>query len=169
LLDLPALAPGRAESRALVDRPPLRVRALAGAATEAVRDVSVDRRLTLRERLTRAARVRRAADFDQIKARGAVYRSPHCVLLALADPDAESRIGFIASRKGVGGAVERNRARRRLREIVRRRWSRVPSHGFALVLIGTRTTPTVPHQTLASEVERLLSAAGALAPVRVEP
>lgn len=73
-------------------------------------------------------------------------------------------MGWIASKRGVGGAVQRNRARRRLREIVRRRWPRLPHHGFLLVFIASRASLSAPHQVLASEVESLLAHAGALAP-----
>ena len=37
--------------------------------------------------------------------------------------------------------------------------------GVLLLFVANRTTPTAPHQDLASDVERVLSAAGVLAPV----
>lgn len=74
-------------------------------------------------------------------------------------------MGFIASKRGVGGAVQRNRARRRLREIVRRRWTRVPQDGYLLVFIASRRTIAAAHQALATDVETLLSHVGALAPI----
>ena len=61
--------------------------------------------------------------------------------------------------------MQRNRARRRLREIVRRRWPRVPAAGHLLMFVARRSALAAPHQDLASEVERLLGAAGALAPL----
>jgi ribonuclease P protein component len=88
-------------------------------------------------------------------------------LLALSVAGEVSRVGFIASKRGVGGAVQRNRARRRLREIVRRRWTRVPPHGFMLVFIASRRTLDASHQALATDVETLLAHAGALAPIPV--
>ena len=63
--------------------------------------------------------------------------------------------------------MQRNRARRRLREIVRRRWSRVPPQGYLLVFIASRHTIEAPHQLLASDVETLLAHAGALEPLPV--
>jgi ribonuclease P protein component len=89
------------------------------------------------------------------------------MLLVHGCPGEPTRVGFVASRRAVGEAVERNRARRRLREIVRRRWPRVPRTGYLLMFIAFRTAPIAPHQDLASEVERMLSAAGALAPLEV--
>ena len=118
------------------------------------------------ERLSEADRLRTSREYAQVKASGAAHRGRCCLLLALACPAEQSRVGFIASKRGVGGAVQRNRARRRLREIVRRRWSRVPATGFWLVFIASRGALAATHQELATEVERLLAAAGALEPLR---
>jgi ribonuclease P protein component len=117
------------------------------------------------ERLSRAHRLTRGADYARVKQGGTAFRGAHCLLVALECPDETTRVGFIASKKGVGGAVQRNRARRRLREIVRRRWVRVPVSGLWLMFVAYRTAPTAPHQDLASDVERVMTAAGALAPV----
>jgi ribonuclease P protein component len=106
----------------------------------------------------------RSADFATVRQQGVAYRGRCCLLLALPAPGEVTRVGWIASKRGVGGAVQRNRARRRLREIVRRRWTRVPHHGFLLVFIASRASLTAPHQEMATEVESLLAHAGALAP-----
>jgi len=117
-------------------------------------------------RFDRARHVRTSREYEAIKTRGAAFRSAHCLLLALAVPCEPTRVGFIASKKGVGGSVQRNRARRRLREIVRLRWPRIPETGYWLVLIASRSTLLAPHQDLADAVEHVLAAAGALAPIR---
>lgn len=120
------------------------------------------------ERLTREHRLRASRDFAAVKAGGTAFRGAHCLLLVLAQPGVPTRVGFIASKKGVGGAVQRNRARRRLREIVRRRFPRMPEHGYLMVLIAFRSAISALHQDLASDVERLLAKAGALTPVAAE-
>lgn len=117
------------------------------------------------ERLLPRHRLTASADFATLKAEGRVYRGAHCLLVARAVPGEITRVGFVASKRGVGGAVQRNRARRRLREIVRRRWPRVPQTGYLLMFVAYRTVPTASHQDLASDVERVLAAAGALAPI----
>jgi ribonuclease P protein component len=117
------------------------------------------------ERLLPENRLTRARDHVRVRGDGVAYRGRTCLLLALAAAGETTRVGFIASKRGVGGAVKRNRARRRLREIVRRRWARVPSHGYLLVFIASRRTLDAPHQLLASDVETLLAHAGALAPL----
>jgi ribonuclease P protein component len=117
------------------------------------------------ERLSRFHRLRSSLEIAEVKASGRVFRGEHCMLLVLARPGEPTRIGFIASKKGVGGAVERNRARRRLREILRRRWPRLPRTGSWILVIAHRGALSAPHQELASDLERLLASAGALAPI----
>ncbi|MFM7232469.1 MAG: ribonuclease P protein component [bacterium] len=117
------------------------------------------------ERLHSAHRLTRGSDYARVRGGGVAYRGRTCLLLVLSAAGEVSRVGFIASKRGVGGAVQRNRARRRLREIVRRRWTRVPQDGYLLVFIASRRTLDAPHQDLATDVETLLAHAGALAPL----
>jgi ribonuclease P protein component len=117
------------------------------------------------ERLHARHRLTAGADYAVLKAEGRAFRGAHCLLVIRAAPGEVTRVGFVASKRGVGGAVQRNRARRRLREIVRRRWPRVPQTGFLMMFVAYRSVPTVAHQDLASDVERVLAAAGALAPL----
>jgi len=119
------------------------------------------------ERLLPAHRLTRGRDYARVRTQGMAFRGRCCLLLALAAAGETSRVGFIASKRGVGGAVQRNRARRRLREIVRRRWIRVPHEGYLLVFIASRRTLDAQHQVLATDVETLLAHAGALAPLPV--
>ena len=63
---------------------------------------------------------------------------------------APPRFGFTVSRK-VGTAVERNRVRRRLREIVRRHAALLPRSGHDYVLIGRRSALAMPFERMAAE------------------
>jgi ribonuclease P protein component len=73
--------------------------------------------------VTRSKRLSRSADFEAVYRRGRSASSRHLVVYAFArDPSAvaaEPRIGLTVSRK-VGGAVERNRVKRLLREAAAR-------------------------------------------------
>ncbi len=76
-------------------------------------------------------------------------------------PGEPSRVGIIASRK-VGNAVLRNRAKRRLREVVRALWPRVPNDGRQVVLIALSVVPTVDFARLENDVARLMRNLGVL-------
>ncbi len=65
--------------------------------------------------LSRSQRLTRNAQFQRIFAQGRSYVGRCMVLWVGTAPDARRRLGVIASRK-VGGAVDRSKARRRLRE-----------------------------------------------------
>ena len=119
-----------------------------------------------RERLTPEHRLTSSLHHAAVREAGVAFRGRHCLILVLSRPGESSRFGFVASRKSVGGAVQRNRARRRLRELVRRRWPRLSAHGYWIDFIAYRSALTAPHQELATEVEHLLARAGALAPAR---
>lgn len=110
-------------------------------------------------------RLRSSRDFRAVQSGGTPFRGQYCILLALACPAEPTRFGFITSRRSVGNAVQRNRARRRLREIVRRRFPRMPRHGYGFVLIAHREVLTASHQELATDIERLFARAGALSPI----
>jgi ribonuclease P protein component len=118
-----------------------------------------------KERLRPENRLRSTLDYAAVRRTGRAFRGQCCLILALACAGEPTRFGFIASKKSVGDAVDRNRARRRLREIVRRRWPRVQPTGHWIVVIAQRGSLTAEHQELATELEHLLASAGALAPI----
>ena len=67
-----------------------------------------------------ALRLRKRAEFDQVYKRGERHSSANMTVIFLAPTGRGGpRVGFTAG-KVLGGAVERNRIRRRLREAVRR-------------------------------------------------
>ena|SRR5579872_2546543 len=67
-----------------------------------------------------------------------------------------ARFGFTVSKK-VGNAVERNRVRRRLRDIVRRSVVERVQAGYDYVLIGRRAALTIPFAHLSHEFEGALT------------
>jgi len=120
--------------------------------------------LERRERLGPTDRLRTSRDYTIVKSEGTALRGRHCLVLSLDRAGEPTKIGFIASKKGVGNAVQRNRARRRLREIVRRRFPRIEASGHWLAFIAFRSCTTAPHLELVDDVERLLAQSGAWAP-----
>lgn len=87
-----------------------------------------------------------------------------------ADEQTVIRIGFTATRK-VGGAVVRNRAKRRMREAARVLLPQLARPGFDYVLIARNGAPTRPWPRLLDDVKSaLLSlAADSDSPSRATP
>ncbi|MBM3519025.1 MAG: ribonuclease P protein component [Alphaproteobacteria bacterium] len=105
-------------------------------------------------RLTRRAEYRRVAGSRQrVSTPGVIVQT------ARRQGDAEPRFGVTASRK-VGGAVERNRARRRLRALAR---EVLALHAAAAdyVLIARPETVARPHPALRADLENALRRLGA--------
>jgi ribonuclease P protein component len=67
--------------------------------------------------------LRRRVDFERVYREGRRFVSPLFVAFGLARKEGGLRVGFVASRK-VGNAVERNRSKRLLREVFRKRGPR---------------------------------------------
>jgi ribonuclease P protein component len=72
-----------------------------------------------RARFSRSARLLRHADFERVYKQGARHFAAHMTVFYLARAEGMGlRVGFTVGRL-LGGAVERNRMKRRLREAVR--------------------------------------------------
>ncbi len=68
--------------------------------------------------MERKFRLTRSDDFKRVRSSGKSYAHPLLVLITTPSQNPEARVGITASHS-VGGAVERNRAKRLLREAVK--------------------------------------------------
>jgi ribonuclease P protein component len=74
----------------------------------------------LSEALPKRSRLRARAEFQKVYAEGRRYDGRLMAAFLRANDLAEHRLGLTASTKAVGKSVDRNRARRLLREVFRR-------------------------------------------------
>lgn len=62
-------------------------------------------------------RLKQRADFQNISKKGQAIKTPAFVFLYTFTSAPQSRIGFTATRRTIGGAVLRNKAKRRMRAL----------------------------------------------------
>jgi ribonuclease P protein component len=111
-------------------------------------------------------RLKRRADFLRVAAVRRKWAAPGLILQVAVQPEpAEAippetipesiRVGFTASRK-VGNAVKRNRARRRLKALVREMIATGANPGLDLVLIARPATVDRPFDELRRDLQQSL-------------
>jgi ribonuclease P protein component len=114
----------------------------------------------MRLRFPSTARLTEAGEFAHMRREGRTFPGRLVVLSVLGGPDgaAPARVGIITSKR-VGGAVVRNRVRRRLRELFRTARPRLRP-GLWLVLIARAPAATAGFAELRAEWERLARRGG---------
>ncbi|MCY4659754.1 MAG: ribonuclease P protein component [Acidobacteria bacterium] len=110
----------------------------------------------MRRSLTRRERIRRRPEFQRVQQGGVRSRGRYLTLFTLPNGMDVTRLGIIATRR-VGGAVRRNRAKRRVRELFRHRKGRP---GIDMVVLVRPVVPDVPIDALEADYRRTLRAAG---------
>ena len=111
--------------------------------------------------MRRAQRLRSSGEFARVRRTGRAWRHRFCVLVALPSPEnGPTRVGFSVGRR-VGGAVVRNRLRRRLAESVRLRYADL-APGWDIVVIARPCAADVPYRELDEALGSLLRSAGLL-------
>jgi ribonuclease P protein component len=109
-------------------------------------------------------RLRSRREYLTVQQAGRRISSRLLTVLALPNTLGRDRLGIVASKK-IGGAVVRNRAKRRLRELFRQQ---DPSHaasaagrpGFDLVVIARRELAVAPSDLLRADFRAALKRVG---------
>jgi len=102
-------------------------------------------------------RIRKTADFQRIKERGAYRQGKFCGVNTLRGGDpAQARAGYITTKR-IGGAVQRNRARRMMREAMRTLADSL-QNGSEIVVIARPaiSEPGVKMQSVRDDLQKLL-------------
>lgn len=115
--------------------------------------------------LPRGSRLKRSRDFQAVYKRRSSWASPHLVLYVRLRGPREgetSRMGFVISKKIAKRAHDRNRLKRRLREITRLQLLPFSIRPYDALLVA-RTAATEPDfASLTAEVTNLARQAGLL-------
>ena len=109
--------------------------------------------------LPRTLRLTRTSEYRAVYDNGKARRTANLVCIVRSAPGEPTRAGIVASRR-IGGAVQRNRAKRRLRHGIRRIWPELPSSGYHIVLIATAMTGKVDYARLIHDLQGLLAELG---------
>lgn len=110
--------------------------------------------------MKRIYRLRRNADFWQVRKNGECKADKLAVLCVVPNRLSHSRFGFVVGKK-IGKAVRRNKIRRRMREAVRLRIPRIAG-GYDVVFIARSPVADASYGEIENSLEDLLRRSGLL-------
>lgn len=111
--------------------------------------------------MERKKRLHRSDDIQRVRQKGKSFPHPRFVLIVSQfDAAADSKVGVVAT-KSVGGAVERNRSKRLLREAVMKIYPRF-RQGWQLVIVARKKILDCDANEVALELEKACLKAGIL-------
>ncbi len=112
--------------------------------------------------MRRTLRLRANSDFQRVRKQGKSVANPLLVLIQAPNPDGNTRFGFAVGKK-IGGAVVRNKVKRRLREHLRLMWQAGQLRvGVDVVVIARDTAGSATYATLSRALDDLLRRSGLL-------
>jgi ribonuclease P protein component len=109
--------------------------------------------------MKRAYRLRRPGQFQRVRRDGRSWSTPLLTLNAATSRRRVSRCGFVVGKR-IGKAVDRNRARRRLREAVRLFYDRIAPGWDLVFVIRSPDLVTIEFTQIQALVEQLMRRAG---------
>jgi len=118
------------------------------------------RRVSADGRVKRGFRLTKSTDFQRVRRLGKSYAHPLVVLIALPNQEDRSRFGVAAGR-AVGGAVQRNRAKRLIRAALQPYMAFVVP-GWDIVLIARRPLVQATFQKTQTAIVTLMRRANLL-------
>jgi ribonuclease P protein component len=101
---------------------------------------------------TRGERLRRRAEFQQVYQQGTRIHGRFFILFLLSRDQSVGRLGIAATKK-LGGAVQRNRAKRLIREVFRR--NKI-ARGFDVVVVPKRELLDASLTVLEAEYQNIV-------------
>lgn len=105
--------------------------------------------------LPKSQRLTKKRDFSKLGVQGRSAYGPRMTMRVRQAAEAEPRVAFITSTKVMKFAVDRNRAKRRMREVIRSLWTEIPKHIHVLFILQPQVVD-LDHAELVAEVRHLL-------------
>lgn len=102
--------------------------------------------------------LRRKADFDALGRHGTARSNRLLVLRSMRTDGSVTRVG-LSTPRSLGGAVQRNRVRRRLRELLRERIGVIGS-GWDLLVVARPEAAKASHGELREAIRSLMERSG---------
>lgn len=118
--------------------------------------------------MKRAQRLRRPDQFQRARREGRGWDSPLLTLRVVPSRRRVTRVGFVVGKR-IGPAVLRNRAKRRVREVVRLIYERIEPSWDLVFIVRSSAVATVEFTQLQTTVEHLLQRARVLRDHTVRP
>ena len=106
-------------------------------------------------------RLQSSKSFDYIYKHGASFKDEYLVLFVVKSKIREPKVGFSVGKK-VGGSVQRNRTKRRLKNALYRVFARVKK-GNNYVVVARSGSADASFEALSASLVSLFTAAGCLA------
>ncbi|NPV84640.1 MAG: ribonuclease P protein component [Anaerolineae bacterium] len=110
--------------------------------------------------MKRIYRLTRSVDFKRVRAVGSSYAHPQMVVLVAQNDQTHSRYGVVAG-QGVGHAVQRNRAKRRIRAAIHALYPQIEI-GWDVIVVARSGIREVCFWEIRDVLESLLRRAGLL-------
>lgn len=110
--------------------------------------------------MKRRFRLTRSTDFKRVRRIGKSYAHPLVVLVVAKNELLQTRVGFVVSRS-LGSAVDRNRAKRRLRACMEECLPHV-AEGWDLIFLARKPMDQAGFAEICAAVQVLLRRAGLL-------
>ncbi len=106
--------------------------------------------------LPTAKRLTKKRDFTKLGNEGRSVYGPYATLRVRKMKDLEPRVAFITSTKMFKKAVDRNRTKRRLREVIRELWNEIPKN-TQLLFVAKPEAKDADYQLMLTDVRYMLT------------
>lgn len=109
--------------------------------------------------MKRQFRLRRSAHFQRVRSSGNHYDGASLTLNVAPARQRTTRCGIVVARR-LGGAVVRNRIKRRIREVLRTHYRYLRTNYDVVLIARSRELHTMPYLRLVDIITQLLRRAG---------